>query len=101
MHERNGSSDQVMGPGSVLAGENSAIVNKSGTEMHGGIPLQESGDSEMPYPQPAQVGSNINNIMVHDPVAASEDELGGMIIAVQLLVMSVDTIFFMNERFDY
>ena len=61
--------------------------------MHGGLPLQESGDGDMPYPPPAQVGSNAN-IMVQDPFAgsASEDELGGVIIAVQYLVMSVDTV---------
>ncbi len=81
----------MMGPGLVLAGENSAMVNKSGTEIHDGIPLQESGDGEMPYPQPAQVDSNANNIMLHDLVAASEDELDG-VIAVQLLVMPVDII---------
>ena len=73
--------------------ENPVMVPNHGTHMHGGLPLQESGDGEMLYPQPAQVGSN-DNIMVHDPFAgsASEDELGGLIIAVQLLVMSVDTV---------
>ena len=72
-----------------MAGENSVMTCQFGTQMHGGLPLQES-DAEMSYPPPAHVGSN-TNIMVHDPVAAS-DELGGVIIAVQLLVMSVDTI---------
>ena len=84
-------SDVNSGP--AQSEENPVMVHNHGTQMHGGLPVQESGDGEMLYPPPAQVGSNAN-IMVHDPFpgsANSEDELGGVIIAVQLLVMSVDT----------
>ncbi|CAB4036754.1 Hypothetical predicted protein [Paramuricea clavata] len=78
---------------SSLAGENHVVVYDPECDRR--PPIQETGDDEMVFQQPAQVGLN-PNIMAYG--SGASPKLGGVIIGeidnngqVEVLVMSVET----------
>jgi hypothetical protein len=80
--------DRMMVTASTLVGENPAMVHNPGSD--GRPPIQETGDGEILHSQPAQVGSNADNMAyVSSGAPDLEEELGGVII--EILVMSVET----------
>ncbi|CAB4004702.1 Hypothetical predicted protein [Paramuricea clavata] len=109
---------RMMATASTLAGENPAIVHEPGTDSRlpiqetlegemlypqpaqiatdGRPPIQEIGEGEMFYPQPAQIGSDISGYYSVD-VLDLEEELEVLDIMddgngqPEILVMSVET----------
>ena len=88
---------QMIATTSFLAGENPVTAHDPGSDRR--PPIQETGDGQMLYQQPAQVGLN-PNIMAYDSDATPdlEEELRGVIIGrsdsngqVEVLVMSAET----------
>jgi hypothetical protein len=92
--ENDGDESRMIATTSTLAGENSATVHEPGTD--GRLPIQEIGDGEMLYPQPAQIGSDISG---YYSVDALDLEVELEVIDImddgngqpEILVMSVET----------